>query len=160
MGNQKGKKEKFKIVMPKWRPVIKGKGKVKDKAKAKAKEKITSIRKGIIISFSIVIIASLVTTGYISLNYSKKALLDEADGNLASVAYESSKLIRAEVDGQREVLKAIANRSQIQSMDWEIQKADLLAIQEETTFEEFIMIDENKIGNYTDGSGVMMNDLE
>lgn len=89
MGNQKGKKKKFKIGMPKWRPVIKGKGKVKDKAKAKAKEKITSIRKGIIISFSIVIVAALLITGYISLDYSKKALLDEANENLSSVAYES-----------------------------------------------------------------------
>ena len=152
---EKEKQEK-KIKKQKPNPVTKG----KEKAKDRAKERITSIRKGIIISFSIVIIAALVITGYISLDYSKKALLDEAHENLASVAYESSKLIKSEIDSQREILKVIAQRNEIKSMDWEMQKEDLLSMQDETTFLEFVVVDKSGTGNYTDGTSMKMGDVD
>lgn len=157
MGKAQEKKTKkgFQMKMPKI-----PKKKKEDKKDSKGKKGFRSIKVSLFISFSILIIISLVITSFVSLNYSKKALLEETDKGLVSIAYESSKLVANEVENVKNNLKLIADKDELRTMDWEIQKPLLDIIIAETDFEDISVVDLNGIAHYSDGTSIKMDDRD
>lgn len=160
MTEEKDVKSKFSFLGFKKKPK-KEKPEVEEiETQTEGRREFISIKRGLIISISILITLSLVLTGFISVRFSRKALLEEADHNLASIAYESSKLVAAEVASYKENLKTLANRENLKTMDWEIQREDLKAIVNETSFLELSIMDENGIAHYIDDTGIKMDDKD
>lgn len=119
-----------------------------------------SIKTKLILYFTILILASSITIGAISLNSANKTLTIEAEETLASLALEGAKVAQSRVETQREILTTIANRADIQTMDWNLQQEVLKTQVKNTTFLDIAAVQPDGTAFYPDGSTSELGDRE
>lgn len=111
-----------------------------------------SIGTKLVVYFSILILLSSIVLGLISLQRSSSFLIDEAERSLQTISYEASKTTSARLEMQATALEMIANRSEIQGMDWTEQQPLLRSQFTQTGFQDIGVIHPD--GNITYASGI------
>ena len=122
--------------------------------------KIKSIKFKLILYFSILVLASSIALGMISIQKSTAIEIQNAEESLTLLANDASKLTASRVETQQRTLDMIALIPGINTMDWEIQNPILQGILSETNFLDIGVVDLNGNTKYLDGSEVQLDDRE
>lgn len=122
--------------------------------------KTKSIKTKLIVYFLVLILASSITIGLISMKDADDALMKASEESLSSLVKEGAKLTQSRVETQSETLETIALMEGIQSMDWKIQQPILRRHLEETDFLDIAVIEPNGIAHYSSGSTVSLQDRD
>lgn len=80
-----------------------------------------SIKAKLITSFSVLILLSSALIGFATIKTASTTITKEAEQNLLNSSTEAAKLVASEIQAEQLVLKAIAGRTEIQSMDLDLQ---------------------------------------
>lgn len=121
----------------------------KDKTR---KIKSRSIRGKLVIYFSLIIILSSLSLGYLSLNNSSKALFEIAESSIVMAAEEAAKLVESRIEIHTRTLETIVDSHDIKSMDWDVQETVLQNQLKENGFLGLGVIDLDGNIKYADGS--------
>ncbi len=119
-----------------------------------------SIKTKLIIYFSILILISSIAIGGISVYTAGKSITKEAEKALLTMAEEGAKLMQGRVEIQKKVVKTLAAREDIETMNWEIQQPVLQAQLGETDFLEMGVVDLDGNVHYSDGTTSPLGDRE
>lgn len=119
-----------------------------------------SIKSKLIVYFSLLILLSSITIGAVSLQRASTALTQEAEKSLAALALEASKLTESRIQTQKETLKMIAEMTEIQSMDLELQLPGLKEQVEKTEFLDLAVVNLDGTAYFSDGSSSQLGDQE
>ncbi|SHE41389.1 methyl-accepting chemotaxis sensory transducer with Cache sensor [Tissierella praeacuta DSM 18095] len=95
-----------------------------------------SIKLKLVVYFSILILLSSIIVGSISVVKSGKTISNEAENALIDMALNGAKIVESRIKTEKRVLETIACIQEIQSMDWELQKEELLRQVKGTNFIE------------------------
>ena len=88
----------------------------------KVKLNIQSLRiKLVIYSLILTLLASL-SVGVATMMSASSSLTQEAEDAMSAIAKEGAKLVESRIETQKRTLEMIAQREDIQSMDWEVQQ--------------------------------------
>ena len=102
----------------------------------KPSHKSKSIKRKLVTYFSILILLSSIVLGAVSLQRSTSFLIGEAERSLETISYEAAKTTSARLETQATVLQMIANRSDVQNMDWSVQQPLLRSLFAQTAFQD------------------------
>lgn len=119
-----------------------------------------SIKTRLIIYFSILILLSSISLGFISLQRASKTLTKEAEKSLASLALDASRLTESRIEIQKQALKMIALRADIQSMDWKLQQPILQRQIKRTNFIDLAVVQLDGTAHYPNGTISKLGDRD
>lgn len=118
----------------------------------KVKLNIQSLRiKLVIYSLILTLLASL-SVGVATMMSASSSLTQEAEDAMSAIAKEGAKLVESRIETQKRTLEMIAQREDIQSMDWEVQQPILQRHLANSDFLEFGIAGMDGIVHYSDGS--------
>ena len=112
---------------------------------------IKSIRTKLVIYFSLLIGVASLTIGVISVQTSNQALTREAEKTLTSLAQEGARRTESELETEKEMLRMIAARADISSMDWGVQRPVLQRLMSQTKFKNLAIVTLDGRGYFQDG---------
>lgn len=121
---------------------------------------IRGIKTKLILYFTILILASSITLGFISIQKSSAIITQQSETSLELLAHDASKLTESRVETQQKTLDMIALREDIQSMDWAIQQPVLKKQVEKTNFMDIAIVSPNGEAHYSDGTVSQLGDRE
>ncbi|MDD2447114.1 MAG: methyl-accepting chemotaxis protein [Tissierellia bacterium] len=132
--------------------------KVKDK-KIKDKEintkgssfSFNSLKTKLIFAFSIIILLTSVSIGYLSTAKAKETLINQTKDSISQIVRENSKLVEIQLQNQLNTLSLIAQRNQIISMDWDMQHSVVNDAIRTTEFTQIAVIDPSGLATYASG---------
>lgn len=110
-----------------------------------------SIKAKIIVYFTILVLVSSVSVGFMVMTKGGEVLTSEAEKSLTSLAIEGAKVTESRVETQMKILELISLREDIQSMDWEVQQPILEEQKRKTNFNNIGVIRLDGNGQYTSG---------
>ncbi|SET10574.1 methyl-accepting chemotaxis sensory transducer with Cache sensor [Natronincola peptidivorans] len=122
-----------------------------------------SIKTKLIIYFSILILVISVVFGFISLRTVSDVATEEAKTAVELLAYEGARLAESRIETQIATIEMLARRSEIQSMDWEIQQPALqghLRQLQRVNFLALAVVYPDGIAYYQDGTTAELGDRE
>lgn len=122
--------------------------------------KIRSIKLKLIIYFTILILVSSITLGFLVVQKSSEVVTSEAEKTLTLLAHEAATLTESRIDTQRKTLDMIALIPNMNTMDWEIQKPILENQLSKTNFLELAVVDLNGIAKYSGGNTTDLKDRD
>lgn len=99
-----------------------------------------SIKLKLVIYFSILILLLSLSIGFISIIGANKAISSEAENSLKDLAINGARIIESRIETDKKVLETISHNEAIQSMNWELQKPELLRQAEHTSFIEMSIV--------------------
>lgn len=120
--------------------------------------KMKSIRTKLIIYFAILIIMASASLGALSIMYSQRALVAEAENALASMAEGGVKTSQGRMETQVRTLEIIASSGDIKGMNWSIQKRLLQTQLADSEYIALAVVDKNGFAQYTDDSTAELAD--
>ncbi|SCG83979.1 methyl-accepting chemotaxis protein [Proteiniborus sp. DW1] len=152
--DKKGKKFNFKN--------IRVKSQITKKLRNKDNRKINfrSIKTKLVIIFSILILFSSIVIGMTSMVFSGTTLTKEAEKSLLALAVEGSKVTDSRIQTQLKALETLAGISDIQSMDWSLQKPILQGQLHRLNFYDIGVVQPDGTVSYTDGTTIKLGDAE
>lgn len=115
-----------------------------------------SIKVKLIVYFTILVLLSTASVGFIAITKGGEVLTTEAEKSLTSLVAESVKVTESRVETQMKTLELISLREDIQSMDWEVQRPILQEQVEKTGFLDIGVVRLDGMVYYSDGT---VNDL-
>lgn len=119
-----------------------------------------SIKTKLVVYFSILILLSATTIGFISMRNASKAIVKEAEDALEALSFEGASVTESRIQTQKQTLLVIAGMQDIQSMDWTLQRAILQRQVERTNFLEMGIVSLNGTAYYSDGSTAQLGDRD
>lgn len=119
-----------------------------------------SIKFKLVISFMILIILSSAVFGVLSYNKSSDYLTEQLEGSIYSLAYEGAKNTKNIINTSVEVLEALANRDDIETMDWTIQRHVLSDVISETEFDDISVVDMDGTAYYINRLSTQVGDQD
>ncbi len=119
-----------------------------------------SIKTKLIVYFCALVLLSSSVISLISLKASSEALIGEAEKGLKLLVAEVSKLTKSRIEMQKSILETISLREDIQSMDWEKQRAVLKAEVKNTEFIDMGIVLPNGTAYYPDGTTSQLGDRD
>lgn len=96
------------------------------------------LSKKITLYVGLLILAVSLGLGFTANYFASNSLVDSAEEALLSLAKEGSNNVEATIKGNYEVLETIANKDQIRSMDWDIQKQAMVREMERLSDKGFL----------------------
>lgn len=93
-----------------------------------------SIRTKLIFYFVTLIIFASLMIGFIAIQNSSKAIVKEAENTLLQLAIDGAKLTESGLETEMKTLTMIAQRLDIQEMNWQVQRQILSRQVEKTNF--------------------------
>ncbi|NLJ77730.1 MAG: hypothetical protein GX329_00025, partial [Tissierellia bacterium] len=118
----------------------------------------TSIKTKLIIYFSVLILASSAIIGFIFMNKGSDMLIQEVEQSIALLTNEGAKLTQSRMETQMRALEMIAQRVDIQEMDWEKQRLVLSGQLERTGFIDMGVARPNGSTDYSSGGKAELGD--
>ena len=134
--------------------------KINPKNISNKKINVRSIKTKLIISFSILILLTSLSIGFLSSKSASDELIMQTETFLARMISESSKLIKVQLKNQINILDMIARRSDIRSMDWELQKPILEMELASTDFSDIAIVQLDGTATYSNGSTNKVGDRD
>lgn len=122
--------------------------------------KATSLKFKLVFYFTILILAYSLILGFITVQRVSATVTHEAEDSLALLAQDAAKLTESRIETQQKTLDMIAVRTDIQTMDWEIQLPIIQRQVERTNFLDIGVVDLNGNAKYSDGSEAQLGDRE
>ena len=113
--------------------------------------KLKSIKGKLVVYFSILVLLSSATVGFIAITKGSEILTKEAEKSLISLTTEATKLTESRVETQMKTLELISLRDDVQSMDWEIQQPILEEQKQKTNFSNIGVITLDGTVHYSSG---------
>ncbi|MBU8908794.1 methyl-accepting chemotaxis protein [Desertibacillus haloalkaliphilus] len=111
---------------------------------------------------AIVLLLLVVTVALSTVSYlmSSNAVSEEAERALLYKAEDNARVIATEFEMRMSELAGVANRSEIVSMDWELQRGVLINERERLGYETLTFVDEQGIAHFDDGTTIDLSDRE
>ncbi|GAB6085365.1 PDC sensor domain-containing protein [Alkaliphilus crotonatoxidans] len=119
-----------------------------------------SIKTKLVLSFFILILASSLFIGFFSMSMAGDALTVEAEETLELMAREGAKLTESRMQTQILTLEMIAGRSDIQTMDWELQQPILQRQLPKTNFLALGVVYPDGTVYYNNGTTLYIGDRD
>ncbi|QUH26359.1 methyl-accepting chemotaxis protein [Serpentinicella alkaliphila] len=119
-----------------------------------------SVKTKLIAYFSIIILLGSMSIGILSLQRASRALTNEAETALKSIAEEGSKLTASRIETQMRTLEMIAGRLDIQGMDLDTQLPILNMQQQRTNFLSLGIVQPDGTTYYNDGTVEQLGDRD
>ncbi|QGU96376.1 HAMP domain-containing protein [Clostridium bovifaecis] len=119
-----------------------------------------SIKTKLIMYFSILILASSITIGVMSLQKSSKTITKEAEKALSSLVFEGVRVTESRVETEKRALEMLAYREDIQGMDWKTQQPILKKQLKKTGFIDIAVVQTNGIAYYSNGTISQLGDRD
>lgn len=121
---------------------------------------IRSLKTKLIIYFTILILASSITLGIVSIQRASDIITKEVEELLGLLAKDASKLTESRVETQQKTLDMIALIPNINSMEWELQKPILENQLRKTDFIDIAVVYPDGSAYYSSGSTSQLGDRE
>ncbi|HHV38923.1 MAG TPA: methyl-accepting chemotaxis protein, partial [Tepidimicrobium sp.] len=128
--------------------------------KKEKKVQITSVKTKLIAYFSILILASTAAIGFMLMRKGGAILVEEAERSITLLTKESAKLTASRMETQLRTLEMIAQREDIQNMDWVEQQPVLKGHVQKTDFIDIGVVQLDGIANYSNGDTAELGDRE
>lgn len=119
-----------------------------------------SIKTKLVCYFSILILLSSIAIGIISIQTAKQALLEEARDAIGTLALEGAKLTASRMETEKRALEILAQREDIQGMDWEVQKQILQTQVPRTNFIDIGVVRTDGTAFYSYGTTSQLGDTD
>ncbi len=119
-----------------------------------------SIKTKLIFYFALLLILSSLSMGMMGVKTSRDTLISETENNLVSLAYNGAKLTKSMIDGELKTIGSIANREDIETMNWDIQLPALNHEIKGTNFLDMAVVDMDGNAKYIGGDEVQLGDRE
>ncbi|MCQ4925409.1 methyl-accepting chemotaxis protein [Tissierella carlieri] len=119
-----------------------------------------SIKIKLVAYFSVLILLSSVTIGFISIMNATRTISTEVENSLKNMANDRAEIIESRVETEKRVLETIARSEGIQSMDWELQRAEIMRQVKGTNFIEMAISHPDGTTYAQDGTIVQLGDRE
>lgn len=119
-----------------------------------------SIKTKLIIYFSAVLLLASAALGFISIQDATRALTEDTEKALFSMAADAARLTESRVQIQMRTLEMIALNDGIQSMDWDVQRSILKKQLPRTGFLDIGVVLPDGTARYSDGSTSQLGDRE
>ncbi|RCX12745.1 methyl-accepting chemotaxis sensory transducer with Cache sensor [Anaerobacterium chartisolvens] len=119
-----------------------------------------SIKTKLIVYFCALVLVSSSVISLISLKTASEALVGEAEKGLGLLVAEVSKLTKSRIEMQKSILETISLKQDIQSMDWERQRAALKADLKNTEFMDMGIVLPDGNAYYPDGTKSQLGDRD
>ncbi|TCL00073.1 methyl-accepting chemotaxis sensory transducer with Cache sensor [Natranaerovirga hydrolytica] len=119
-----------------------------------------SIKTKLVVYFSIIIVVVATTVGGVATIRAGASLRQEAESALLSLSREGSNLTSSRIETEVRVLEMIADRADIQSMDFDEQQSVLIRQLARTDFLDFAVIETNGSGRFVNGTRENFNDTD
>jgi len=126
----------------------------------KKRFKIRGIKTKLVLYFSILILLSSITLGYISIQKSSGYITKEAEKSLALLATEVAKITESRVGTQKQTLETLALLDEIKSMDWTKQLPIIQRQVEGTKFLDIAIVGLDGTAHYSNGDTSQLGDRE
>ncbi|WP_235601326.1 hypothetical protein [Tissierella sp. P1] len=119
-----------------------------------------SIKVKLVAYFSVLILLSSVTIGFISIMNATRTISTEVENSLKNMATDRAEIIESRIEIEKRVLETIACSEGIQSMDWELQRAEIMRQVKGTNFIEMAISHPDGTTYAQDGAIVQLGDRE
>ncbi|WP_338114441.1 methyl-accepting chemotaxis protein [Tissierella carlieri] len=119
-----------------------------------------SIKIKLVAYFSVLILLSSVTIGFISIMNATRTISTEVENSLKNMATDRAEIIESRIEIEKRVLETIACSEGIQSMDWELQRAEIMRQVKGTNFIEMAISHPDGTTYAQDGAIVQLGDRE
>lgn len=119
-----------------------------------------SIKTKLVIYFSILILISSISIGFISIQRASVSLTEEAEKSLSLLTAEGARLTQSRIETQKQALEMIASRVDITGMEWEIQQPLLERQVARTNFLTLGVVDLDGNVQFNDGTTADVKDRE
>lgn len=119
-----------------------------------------TIKTKLITYFSILILLSSSIVGLISIIYASNTLTEETEKSLKALASEGAKVTGSRIETQKRTLEILAGGSDIQSMDWGIQRPMLERQLKNTSFLDIGVVYPDGTTYLTNGSTIQLGDRD
>jgi methyl-accepting chemotaxis protein len=117
-----------------------------------------TIKKKLILSFSLLILAISICLSLISILNASESLTDAAKESILMTSSETSKVIASKLAIHIKSLETLALNKDIQSMDWELQKLALREFREQMDFLDIAIVGPDGLASYLDGTTAQLGD--
>jgi len=122
--------------------------------------KIRSFGVKLIMFMSILLIAACGAIGILSYLFSRQSLLSEANASLANEAENAARFIRLKEERFLAEAEGAANRPDIRSMDWILQKPALLEETKRIGYLAMAVVGKDGIARYADETTANLGDRD
>jgi methyl-accepting chemotaxis protein len=119
-----------------------------------------SIKTKLIIYFSLLVLASSIALGGISIIFSSRVITEQAEDSIVSLAEEDSKLIASRIQVLKRALEVLAMNEDIRSMSWSAQKPAVEEMLEGSEFLDIGVVRKDGMAYYSDNSKASVGDLD
>lgn len=131
-----------------------------NRIKVKGIRSIIGIRGKLVLFFSVLILLSSITLGYISIQESSDIVTREADEALISMVKDVIKFTESRIETQLRILEMISFMQNMDTMDWEIQQPILLEQLKNTSFLDIAVVQPDGTAYYSSGTVSQLGDRE
>ncbi|MDF2537044.1 MAG: methyl-accepting chemotaxis protein [Herbinix sp.] len=121
---------------------------------------MNSVKTKLLLYFTALILLLSIFLGTVSVQVSSKALQDESEKALATMAYDTARLSESRIVTQKTTMEVLASNPDMQSMVWEDQQPILKQQLETTGFLDIGVLQLDGSVSYTDGSTNQLGDRE
>lgn len=122
--------------------------------------KIGSIKIKLIAYFTVLILVSLITLGFLTVQRSSEVVTKEAEKSLALLSLDAAKLTESRIETQQKTLDMIALIPDMNTMDWEVQRSILQSQLSKTNFLDIGVVDINGNAKYSGGNSADLSDRD
>lgn len=121
---------------------------------------IRGIKTKLVIGFTVLILASSIALGVISIQSAGDIITKQAKSSLSLLAEDASKLTESRIETQQRTLDMIALIPDIDSMEWELQKPILEKQVKNTNFKDIFIVYMDGVAHYIGGLTNRMGDVD
>ncbi len=119
-----------------------------------------SIKTKLVVNFSILIFIVSAALGFSTLQSAMRSIRVEAEKGLRALAYEAALFAESRIEAQKQALQMLASTQAIESMDWELQQAELQRQVERTDFLALAVVHLDGMAYYNDGKTSDLSDRD
>lgn len=122
--------------------------------------KLKSIKINLILAFTLLLMVSSTALAFISIESSRKAIIDQNQYSLARLAIDGAELLKNRIDEQLKTLQKLANSPDIQSKNWDRQRDLIKRERTNTAFNELAIVLPDGTAQMLDGTTLQLGDRE
>jgi len=108
----------------------------------------------------VLVLIALITTGILSYYNSSEVLKESIIESMSLRTEDNTELIRQKINDFKTIIEGVAFEAKVQSMDWEIQRPELIAQAKRLNIKRFQVVDLNGFAHSINGNTAELSDRE